>query len=275
MTANDFWALRTHRAWVAAALLGLIAALLGSFVASGAAPAAAGSVASVRSAAVRNVPSRSPRDNAKAVAEARAINLQLGDLPKGQKWAGSPQPGSTKVTAAAGRTAAKCLDRLGAKSADPFGTSHSLGGNVLADVLSPQFAPKGGIGLPGANSEVVVVAAPGVATADLAAIAKKGSLACLSAQYLVDTEASGSGKAHVTASFEKAPRHGSGNGGVHITLLEKGGSLPLTLYNDEYFYAEGNAEVVFSFLDLGSAFSSSAATATVAKVMARAAKLAR
>jgi hypothetical protein len=221
--------------------------------------------------AARAVPSSS------AAGEARAIDLTVGDLPSSIKWASAPQAGSNKAETAAGKTAAKCLQRLGAATDDAYGTTGVSGGTVLADVKSPQFSDKADTftQLPAANSEVVIVASAKDATSDLAAVAKKGALDCFGAQYQVDVVQSGSGKARVTEHFAAAPHHGSGNGGVHVQFVATGGLLPQKLYNDEYFYAVGTAEVVLSFLNLGSPFDVGWADQAITKVMQRAAAQAR
>jgi hypothetical protein len=206
--------------------------------------------------------------------KAAAINLIAGDLSSSIKWASSPQPTNNKAEDAAGKKAAACLDKAGAATADPFGTSEVLGGSVLADVRSPQFYDKASslTQLPAANTEVVIVKTATEASKDLAAIRQKSSLSCLGAQYKLDSVQSGSGNVSIAESFMSAPRHGDGNGGVHIRFAENGGLLPQTLYNDEYFYAEGPVEVVFSFLNLGSPFDSGWADAALTKVMQRAAQ---
>ncbi|HTX00742.1 MAG TPA: hypothetical protein VMD59_18320 [Acidimicrobiales bacterium] len=209
-----------------------------------------------------------------AAAEAAAVNISSADLPSSVKWASSPQSPNNKAENAAGRTATACLDRAGAVTKDPFGTSGMTGGPVLADVRSPQFYDKADslTQLPAANSEVVVVQSSHDATEDLAALRRHSSLVCMAAQFRLDSEQSGSGNVTVDSSFESAPRHGEGSGGVHVHFVESGGLLPGKLYNDEYFYAEGRFEVAFSFLDLGSPFSSSWAEGAISKVMDRAAK---
>ncbi len=209
-----------------------------------------------------------------AAGKARAIDLMPSDLPSSVKWASTPQSASNKAEIAAGKTAASCLQKAGAATDDAFGATGLTGGPVLADVKSPQISDKADTftQLPAANSEVVITSTAKQATADLAAVAKKAALSCLGTQYRVDAVQSGSGKStSVAASFMSAPRHGDGNGGVHIRLTATGGLLPQKLYNDEYFYATGTAEVSFSFINLGSAFPSSWADQAITKVMQRAA----
>jgi hypothetical protein len=205
---------------------------------------------------------------------AAAINLRSGDLSARITWASSPQPRNDKAEDQAGTKAVACLDRAGAATKDPFGTSGVTGGAVLADVRSPQFYDKASslTQLPGANTEVVIVKTAREASQDLAAVRQKAVLPCLAAQYRVDSVQSGSGNVGIAESFMAAPRHGTGNGGVHIRFVESGGLLPQDLYNDEYFYAEGPVEVAFSFIDLGSAFDSGWAEAAITSVMQRAAR---
>jgi hypothetical protein len=208
-----------------------------------------------------------------AVSEAKTINLMPSDLPSSVKWASTPQSNPNKVEVTAGKTAASCLQKVGAATDDAFGASGATGGDVLADVRSPQISDKANTftQLPAANTEVVVTAQSKQATADLAAVAKSAGASCLATQYRVDAIQSGSGKVTVTSALGSAPHHGDGNGGVHLRLVATGGLLPQKLYNDEYFYVSGPVEVVFSFINLGSAFPTSWADQAITKVMGRAA----
>lgn len=217
-------------------------------------------------AATRPVASSSPSEIAKA------INLMASDLPSSVTWVSSPQAANNKAENAAGRVAASCVKKAGAVTDDAYGTSGVTGGPVLADVKSPQFSDKANAftQLPAANSEVVIVSNGKDATADLAAVGTGKGLACLEAQYQVNVVQSGSGNSKVSGTFMSVPHHGGGNGGVHIRLIATGGLLPQKLYNDEYFYAAGRAEVVLSFLDLGSPFDASWASDAATKVMQRA-----
>jgi hypothetical protein len=55
--------------------------------------------------------------------------------------------------------------------------------------------------------------------------------------------------------------------------VETGGNFALLkskLYDDEYFYVQGPAEVAMSFINLGSPFKATWATSAISKVMARA-----
>ena len=115
--------------------------------------------------------------------------------------------------------------------------------------------------------------APG-ALADLAGIGRKSSIACLATQTAAESSLQGAGKGvKASGSFLPAPRYDGGSGGVHIRFLETGGNFALlkkTLYDDEYFYVQGSAEVFVTFVNLGTAFSPNGAASTIAKVMARA-----
>lgn len=207
------------------------------------------------------------------VRQAERINLKASDLPSAMRWASKPAGARTAAARAAGRAAASCLRALGAAGADPFGTSGTVGGTVLADVSSPQFSNAADklTGLPGANSEVVVVSSAKLALGDLAALHRPRALSCLARLWASTSSLQGAGKVTATASYGALPRHGSGGGGVHVRLVERGGNLPIQLYNDEYFYVEGNKEVSLSFVDLSAPFKASWAATTIAKVMSRAA----
>jgi len=144
------------------------------------------------------------------------------------------------------------------------------------DVSSPTYSEKSSTltHLPSASSEVVFLkTAPG-ALADLAGVGRKSSIACLATQMAAESSLQGSGKGvKASGSFRSAPRYGGGSGGVHIRFLETGGNFALlkqTLYDDEYFYVQGTAEIFVTFVNLGSAFSSSWAASAISKVMARA-----
>ena len=210
------------------------------------------------------------------VAEAKAINMKVSDLPTSIKWATAQPTASPKGEAALGKQAVACIAKGGPVSLDPFGTSGVVGGTVLVDVSSPTYSEKSSTltHLPSASSEVVFVkTAPG-ALADLAGIGRKSSIACLATQMAAESSLQGAGKGvKASGSFLPAPRYGGGSGGVHIRFLETGGNFALlkeTLYDDEYFYVQGSAEVFVTFVNLGTAFSPSGAASTIAKVMARA-----
>jgi hypothetical protein len=210
-------------------------------------------------------------------AEAKAINLKVTDLSSSLHWATSAPGHSSKAEAALAVKALACLKKVGSVSPDPFGTTGAVGGVVAADLSSPSFYDKAFTltQLPSASSEVVFLTKASGATADLATIGRSGSLGCLTAQFIGDSALQGAGKGlKGTASYLPAPRHGTGAGGAHIQFVVSGGNfalLKMKLYDNEYFYAQGPAEVSLSFINLGSPFNSSWATAAISKVMARAA----
>ena len=127
--------------------------------------------------------------------------------------------------------------------------------------------------MPSASSEVVFEKTASGALADLAAVGRKSSLACLGDQLAADSSLQGAGKGvKASGSFLPAPRYGAGSGGVHIRFLESGGLLgtSIKIDDDEYFYVQGSAEISLTFINLGSAFNPSWAASTISKVMARA-----
>ncbi len=209
------------------------------------------------------------------VAEAKAINMKLSDLPASIKWA-TEQPSATpKGEAAIAKHAVACLAKGGPVSPDPFGASGVVGGAVLADVSSPTYFEKSQTvtHLPSASSEVVFQKTASGALADLAAVGRKLSLACLGVQLAADSSLQGAGKGvKASGSFMSAPRYGGGSGGVHIRFLESGGLLgtSIKLDDDEYFYVQGSAEISLTFINLGTVFSPSGAASVISKVMARA-----
>ncbi|MGD0984062.1 MAG: hypothetical protein ABSA65_09645 [Acidimicrobiales bacterium] len=215
-----------------------------------------------------------PGGASSVAAEAKAINMKVSDLPTSIKWATAQPAASPKGEAALGRQAVACIAKGGPVSPDPFGTSGVTGGTVLVDVSSPTFFEKSATltHLPSASSEVVFLNSASGTLADLAALGRKASIACLATQMAAESTLQGAGKGvKASGSFMGAPRYGSG--GVHIRFLETGGNFALlkeTLYDDEYFYVQGSAEVFLTFVDLGSAFSSSGAASAIAAVMARA-----
>lgn len=205
--------------------------------------------------------------------KAKAINIKDSDMPSSTKWASTPQTPYNKAETAAGKKAIACIDKSGAVSGDAFGTSRITGGEVVVDVRSDQYYEASATltELPAANSEVVFLSSAGDATKDLNAFERKSSLSCLGAQLVVESEAEGSGSVKISANVMPAPHYGGGNGGLRIRFVETGGLLPGGLYNDEYFYVQGPSEVSFSFLNLGTPFSTSWADSIIEKVMKRAA----
>jgi len=208
-------------------------------------------------------------------AEATAINLKVTDLSSSIHWAASAPGRSSKAIVALAEKAVACLKKVGPVSPDPFGTRGVTGGVVEADVSSPMFYDKAAAltQLPSASSEVVFLATASGARTDQATIGRSGSLACLTAQFVGDSSVQGAGKVKGTASFMSVPRHGQGSGGVHIRFVVSGGNFALLkskLYDDEYFYVQGSAEVSMSFINLGAPFTASWSSAAISKVMARA-----
>jgi hypothetical protein len=209
------------------------------------------------------------------LAQAKAINMKVSDLPASIKWATSQPVASPKAELALGKEAVSCVAKGGPVSPDPFGTSGVTGGVVVLDISSPTYSEKSATltHLPSGSSEVVFLTTASKALADLVAVGRKSSPACLAAQLAADSALQGAGKGvKASASFMSAPRYGGGSGGIHIRFLESGGNLPapLKIYDDEYFYVQGPAEVSLTFINLGSAFSSSSAASAISKVMARA-----
>jgi len=208
------------------------------------------------------------------LAKAKAINLKVSDLPTTTRWATSPAAASPKAELAVGKKAVACIKKGGPVSPDPFGTSGVTGGVVVVDVTAPTYFQKGATltHLPSATSEVVFLKTAPEALADLVAIGRGPSLACLAAQLASDSALQGAGKVKAAASFMSAPRHGAGKGGIHIRFLESGGNLPGTLkiYDDVFYYVQGPAEVSLTFINLGSAFGLTSEVSVISKVMARA-----
>jgi len=210
-----------------------------------------------------------------ALAQAKAINMKVTDLTTTIKWA-TEQPSATpKGEAPLGKTAVACIAKGGPVSPDPFGTSGVTGGVVLVDNSSPTYFEKSATltHLPSASSEVVVLKTGAGALADLGAVGRKASLACLATQLAADSSLQGAGKGvKASATYMSAPHFGQGSGGVHIRFLESGGNLPapLKIYVDVYDYVQGPAEVSLTFINLGSALSSASEASAIAKVMARA-----
>ena len=210
------------------------------------------------------------------VAQAKAINLKVSDLSASIKWATSEPVASPKGELALGKQAVACMAKGGPVSPDPFGTSGVTGGVVLADISSPTYSEKSSTltHLPSASSEVAFLTTASKALADLAAVGRKSSIACLATQMAAESSLQGAGKGvKASGSFMSAPRYGGGSGGVHIRFLETGGNFALlkeTLSDDEYFYVQGTAEVFLTFINLGPAFNSSWAASAISKVMARA-----
>ena len=216
-----------------------------------------------------------PGGSSSVLAQAQAINMKMSDLPASIKWATEKPTATPKAEAALGKTAVACIAKGGPVSPDPFGTSGVTGGVVLVDNSSPTYFEKSATltQLPSASSEVVFLKTPAGALADLVAVGRKTSLACLATQLAADSALQGAGKGvKAAASFMSAPHFGAGSGGVHIRFLESGGNLPapLKIYDDVYDYVQGPAEVSLTFINLGSAFNAASEASTIAKVMARA-----
>ena len=208
------------------------------------------------------------------VAEAQAVNLKVTDLSTAMKWKAAPPGHSSAAVAALAAKTLSCLKKVGPVSPDPFGTTGKSGGVVLADVSSPTFYDKASplIQLPSASSEVVVLSKTSAAVSDLSTIGRSAALGCLTAQLVGDSSLGGAGKGiKGTASYMSAPHHGGGSGGLHIRFIEHGGLLPGNLYDDEYFYVQGGAEISMSFINLSTPFNASWSSVAIAKVMARAA----
>jgi hypothetical protein len=242
------------------------------FLAGGSAVLAAGSACALPSLANVRLPSRA---SITILAKAKAINLKVTDLSTSIKWVIAPPGKSSKAAAALANKTVACLKKVGPVSPDPFGTRSVIGGVVVVDVSSPTYYQKGSFTqLPSASSEVVFLTTASGAVTDLSTISRKPSLACLTAQLVGNSILGGAGKSvKGSASFMAAPRHGGGSGGVHIRFVETGGNFALLkskLYDDEYFYVQGPAEVAMSFINLGSPFKATWATSAISKVMARA-----
>jgi hypothetical protein len=233
-----------------------------------------GSLLALPSLANLRLPAARPTS---VVAEANAINLKVTDLSSSLHWKAAPPGKSSKAVAALAVKTLACLKKVGPVSPDPFGTIGKSGGTVLADISSPTYYDKAATltQLPSASSEVVFLTKASGASTDLSSFARSGSLACLTAQLVGDSSLEGAGKGiKGTATYMSAPRHGTGSGGVLVRFVESGGNFALLkekLYDDEYFYVQGSAEVSMSFINLGLSFNSAWATAAVSNVMARAA----
>lgn len=206
------------------------------------------------------------------VSEARAINMKASDLPSRVHWTAAPAAASSKAVVALAEKTVACLKRVGKVSPDPFGTRGLSGGEVEADISSPTYYQSSSFTqLPSASSEVVFLTSAAAARADQAIVAKPAALACLTTQFVGDSSLGGAGKVKGTGSFLSVHHYGQGDGGVHVQFLVTGGLLPSKLYDNEYFYVQGNAEISMSFINLGSAFDAGWSSVAIAKVMARAA----
>jgi len=241
-------------------------------LAGGVALFASGSLFALPALAAGHLPS-SPSS---VVAEAKAINLKLADLPTSIRWVAASAGTTSKAQVALAQKALACLKKVGPVSPDPFGTTGRAGGSVLADVSSPTWYDKASTltQLPSASSEVVFLTTSTTTRSDLSTIGRSGSLACLTAQLVANSELQGAGTGiKGSARFLPAIRHGGGNGGVHIQFIESGGNFALLkakLYDNEYFYVQGSAEVALSFINLNSALNPTWSASSIAKVMARA-----
>jgi hypothetical protein len=238
----------------------------------------AGGLAFLASSSVLALPSsaagRLPAGPVSPVTAAKAINIKVADLPTSIHWLAAPAAPSSKAQVALAQKALACLKKVGPVSPDPFGTIGKAGGSVRADVSSPTWYDKASTltQLPSVSSEVVFLNSATAARSDLSTIGRSGSLACLTAQLVANSELQGAGtRIKGTASFLAAPRHGGG--GVRIQFIESGGNFALIkakLYDNEYFYVQGSAEVAMSFINLNSSFNTTWSAASIAKVMARA-----
>jgi len=159
-------------------------------------------------------------------------------------------------------------------SPDPFGLTGKVGGIVVDDVDSRMFFEKNAAELPGASSDVTVLATASAALGDLAAVGRSQSLACLQTMLAEIASAEAGSTVDVKVVFEPLPRYGTGNGGVGLRFALSGHSLKSTLYEDEDLYLQGRAEVSLTFANLGAPFPPSWAQAITAKVMGRARLLA-
>jgi hypothetical protein len=241
-------------------------------IATGLAVMAAGAVLALPASASLRL---SPKRSSSVVTEAKAINLKVTDLSSSIHWVSAPAGKTSKAAAALAVKTIACLKKVGSISPDPFGTRSVVGGIVVADVSSPTFYDKAATltQLPSASSEVVFLKTASETLTDLSTIGRSGSVACLTAQLVGNSALEGAGKVKGSATFMAAPRHGGGNGGLHIRFLETGGNFALLkseLYDDEYFYVQGPTEITMSFINLGSPFNPAWATAAISKVMARA-----
>ena len=227
-------------------------------IAGGFAVLAAGAVLALPSPASFRLPSAA---RSSVVGQAQVINLKATDLPSSIHWATSPASKASKASDALALKTLACLKKVGPVSPDPFGTRSVVGGIVEADVSSPTYYNKASTltQLPSGSSEVVFLKTSADALTDLSTIGRSGSLACLTAQLVGNSSLEGAGKVKGSASFLAAPHHGGGSGGLHIRYVETGGNFALLkseLYDDEYFYVEGPAEITMSFINLGSPFQS-------------------
>jgi hypothetical protein len=240
----------------------------------------AGGLALLASSSIFALPSlaagRLPAGAVSPVTAAKAINIKVADLPTSIHWLAAPAGTSSKAQVALAQKALACLKKVGPVSPDPFGTIGKAGGSVRADVSSPTWYDKASTltQLPSVSSEVVFLNSAAAARSDLSTIGRSGSLACLTAQLVANSELQGAGTGiKGTARFLAAPRHGGGSGGVRIQFIESGGNFALIkakLYDNEYFYVQGSAEVAMSFINLNSSFNTTWSAASIAKVMARA-----
>ncbi|MGD0944799.1 MAG: hypothetical protein ABR972_11075 [Acidimicrobiales bacterium] len=236
-------------------------------IAGGFAVLAAGSVIALPSSLRLPV-----REASSVVAEADAINLKATDLSASMHWLSAPPGKSSKASTALADQAVACLQKVGPVSPDPFGTRTLIGGVVLADVSSPTYYEKGSsIELPSASSEVVFLTTTSAAAADLSTFGRGSALACLTAQLIGNSTLGGAGKVKGSASYLAAPHYGGRSGGLHIRFIETAGNLGKSkLYDDEYCYVQGPAEISLSFIGLGAPFNATWATSAISKVMARA-----
>ncbi len=206
---------------------------------------------------------------------AHKINVAAGDLPTEIVWVGAKPTARPVAEKAQDEQTITCMKKAGGAAAkispDPFGTVGEPGGTVTVDVSSSTFSPKGAANrFPQVSSEVDFLKTASQATNDLAAFATKAALVCFAREFANLYSAEIGSKVSATTSFLPLTHYGAGNGGVHGRYVITGKALKAPLYDDAYFYVQGRAEILLSFVNLGSPFSSNWASSVVGKVMARA-----
>jgi hypothetical protein len=212
---------------------------------------------------------------AAAHSQAAAINLQAADFPAGTSWTSSPSTPNTASQNRLAKQALTCIKRGGGTarkiSSDPFDLAGSTSAAGTADIQSPMFSERSSTtGLPGMQSDVVVVTTNRQAINDLASFALKKTFACATRFELAIVEGAADTKLKSSSKLRHPAHFGHGNGGIEYSIKFTGGGLGVALFTDAYFYVQGNAEVSFSFANLGSPFPAAWAGAVITSVMTRA-----
>lgn len=208
---------------------------------------------------------------------AREIDLKLSDLPSAIKWTSSPTPPSTAGQVASGKRVINCITAAqhGAKvSTDPFGLTSRAGGEVTADVSSPNFSASSATQSPAVSSDVTFVTTPSEALEDQAAFSTETGLRCFAVGITAVASTAAEQKITAVGSFIPLARLGDGNGGVDARFTCTSSELP-TIYIDARLYVEGRAEISIEYFSVRAPFRESWANSIASTVMRRATSLAK